>query len=54
LCGICGIFQTSGPPRHVVEQDVLDAMTDVMTHRGGPDHRGTVSRPGFALGVRRG
>ena len=27
-------------------------MTDIMTHRG-PDDRGTVSRPGFALGVRR-
>ena len=27
-------------------------MTDVMTHRG-PEDRGTVSRPGFALGVRR-
>ena len=52
VCGICGIFQTGGRPPHVVEQDMLDAMTDGMTHRG-PDDRGTVSRPGFALGVRR-
>jgi asparagine synthase (glutamine-hydrolysing) len=52
MCGICGIFQLSGRLRHVIEPAVLDAMTDVMTHRG-PDDRGTVSLAGFALGVRR-
>jgi asparagine synthase (glutamine-hydrolysing) len=35
-----------------VTPERLDAMTDVMTHRG-PNDRGTISRPGFALGVRR-
>jgi hypothetical protein len=28
VCGICGIFQTGGPPRHVVQRDLLDARTD--------------------------
>ena len=52
MCGICGVFQTGGSPREVVPPHVLDAMTDVMTHRG-PNDRGTASEPGFALGVRR-
>jgi asparagine synthase (glutamine-hydrolysing) len=36
----------------VVASDVLDRMTDVMTHRG-PNDRGTYSADGIALGVRR-
>ena len=35
-----------------VSADVLDAMTDSMTHRG-PSDRGTLLEPGVALGVRR-
>jgi len=36
----------------VIEPDVLDRMTDAMTHRG-PNDRGTHLEPGVALGVRR-
>ena len=35
-----------------MEPDVLDRMTDAMTHRG-PNDRGTYSAPGIALGARR-
>jgi len=52
MCGICGVFQINGPAREVVAPEVLDAMTDVMTHRG-PNDRGTEAGPGFALGARR-
>jgi asparagine synthase (glutamine-hydrolysing) len=52
MCGICGVVQVGGEPRLVVEPDVLDRMTDVMTHRG-PNDRGTHVEPGVALGVRR-
>jgi asparagine synthase (glutamine-hydrolysing) len=52
MCGICGVVQIGGQPRRVVEPDVLDAMTDAMTHRG-PNDRGTHLEPGVALGVRR-
>jgi asparagine synthase (glutamine-hydrolysing) len=41
-----------GEPRLVIEPDVLDRMTDAMTHRG-PNDRGTHLEPGVALGVRR-
>ncbi len=41
-----------GEPRAVVSQDVLDRMTDAMTHRG-PNDRGTHLAEGIALGVRR-
>ena len=40
MCGICGVVQIGGEPRPVVAPDVLDRMTDAMTHRG-PDDRGT-------------
>ena len=40
VCGICGIVQVGGEPRLVVPPDVLDRMTDAMTHRG-PNDRGT-------------
>ena len=36
----------------MIEPDVLDRMTDAMTHRG-PNDRGTHLEPGVALGVRR-
>ena len=42
----------SGAPREVVRPEILDRMTDAMTHRG-PNDRGTHSAPGVALGVRR-
>ncbi len=52
MCGICGVIQLSGPPREVVEEHILDRMTDAMTHRG-PSDRGTILEPGIAIGVRR-
>src|SRR4051794_13126059 len=52
MCGICGVVQVGGEPREVIEPDVLDRMTDAMTHRG-PNDRGTYVEPGIALGVRR-
>jgi asparagine synthase (glutamine-hydrolysing) len=52
MCGICGVIQIGGDARTVVPPDVLDRMTDAMTHRG-PNDRGTYSAPGVALGVRR-
>jgi asparagine synthase (glutamine-hydrolysing) len=52
MCGICGVVQIGGEPRSVVEHEVLDRMTDAMTHRG-PNDRGTYLAPGVALGVRR-
>src|SRR5918999_1837292 len=52
MCGICGVIQVSGEPRAVVAPEVLDAMTDAMTHRG-PNDRGTYVAPGVAFGVRR-
>src|SRR3954447_26963401 len=52
MCGICGVVQISGEPREVISQELLNAMTDEMVHRG-PNDRGTVLQPGVALGVRR-
>ena len=52
MCGICGVVQVGGEPREVISPDVLDRMTDVMTHRG-PNDRGTFQADGIALGVRR-
>ena len=52
MCGICGVVQLGGEPRRVVAPDVLDQMTDAMTHRG-PNDRGTYAAEGVALGVRR-
>ena len=52
MCGICGVIQIEGELRTVVPPEVLDLMTDSMTHRG-PNDRGTYQRPGVALGVRR-
>jgi asparagine synthase (glutamine-hydrolysing) len=52
MCGICGVIQIGGRPREVLSATVLDAMTDIMTHRG-PSDRGTYAAPGVALGVRR-
>ena len=40
MCGICGVVQVRGEPRPVVAPEVLDRMTDAMTHRG-PNDRGT-------------
>jgi asparagine synthase (glutamine-hydrolysing) len=52
VCGICGVIQLNGEPRHPVEDATLIAMTDAMTHRG-PDDRGVLIERGVALGVRR-
>jgi asparagine synthase (glutamine-hydrolysing) len=52
MCGICGVVQIDGSPRSVIAPERLDLMTDVMRHRG-PNDRGTLHRPGVALGVRR-
>ena len=52
MCGICGAIQIRGEPRHVLADDVLDAMTDTMVHRG-PNDRGTHVSPGASIGVRR-
>ena len=52
MCGIVGLFQVDGEPRLLIDPETFDAMTDVMTHRG-PDDRGDVVGPGFALGARR-
>ena len=52
MCGICGVVQLRGEPRQVIAPEVLDRMTDAMTHRG-PNDRGTHSGEGIALGVRR-
>ena len=52
MCGICGVVQIGGEPREVVAPDVLDRMTDAMTHRG-PNDRGTYQVDGVAFGVRR-
>ena len=52
MCGICGVVQLRGEPRRVVAPEVLDRMTDAMTHRG-PNDRGTYASAGIALGVRR-
>ena len=52
MCGICGVVQIGGEPRPAIPPDVLERMTDAMTHRG-PDDRGTYLADGIALGVRR-
>ena len=52
MCGICGVVQIGGEPRPAFAPDVLERMTDAMTHRG-PDDRGTYLADGIALGVRR-
>ena len=52
MCGICGVVQLSGPPRPVVDREVLQRMTDVLRHRG-PDDQGFHVEPGIAIGVRR-
>jgi asparagine synthase (glutamine-hydrolysing) len=52
VCGICGVIQIGGTPRPVIPPEVLDGMTDAMTHRG-PNDRGTYADEGVALGVRR-
>ena len=46
------MVQIGGDPRPVISSDVLDRMTDSMTHRG-PNDRGTYLAAGVALGVRR-
>ena len=52
MCGICGVVQRGGEPRRLLEPGVLDAMTDLLRHRG-PNDRGTHEAPGIALGARR-
>ena len=52
MCGICGIVQLRGELRPVVAPEILDRMTDSMTHRG-PNDRGTYLSEGVAFGARR-
>ncbi|MEZ5098355.1 MAG: asparagine synthase (glutamine-hydrolyzing) [Thermoleophilia bacterium] len=52
MCGICGVVQVHGEPRQLLAPEVLDRMTDAMTHRG-PDDRGLVVEDGVAFGARR-
>ena len=52
MCGICGVVQLTGEPVEVIAGEVLDRMTDVISHRG-PDDVGTYAAPGIAIGVRR-
>lgn len=52
MCGICGVVDITGRGRAVIPADVLEAMTDVIAHRG-PDDSGLHIDDGFALGVRR-
>ncbi|MBZ6379995.1 asparagine synthetase B [Pacificimonas flava] len=50
MCGLAGIFDRRG--KRLADQNVLDRMTDALSHRG-PDGRGTLNEPGTALGHRR-
>jgi asparagine synthase (glutamine-hydrolysing) len=52
MCGICGAIQVRGELRRVLDDRVLDTMTDAMVHRG-PDDRGTYVSAGASLGARR-
>jgi asparagine synthase (glutamine-hydrolysing) len=52
MCGICGAFALDRRPGPVIDPEVLDRMTDAMTHRG-PNDRGTHLEERAALGVRR-
>jgi asparagine synthase (glutamine-hydrolysing) len=51
MCGICGIIRFPSAPPHPRE-DLLDRMTDRLSHRG-PDDRGTWLDDHAALGHRR-
>ena len=46
------MVQLTGEPVEVIAGEVLDRMTDVISHRG-PDDVGTYAAPGIAIGVRR-
>lgn len=51
MCGICGMILSSRSNR-IVSRNTLEAMRDVLTHRG-PDGSGLFIEPGVALGHRR-
>jgi len=50
MCGICGIVHRDAA--RIVDERLLDAMRDVMTHRG-PDDAGSLRNRGAGLGSRR-
>ncbi len=50
LCGICGVFRIRGDEG--VSPDVIDAMTQMLAHRG-PDDCGRFVEDGIGLGFRR-
>lgn len=50
MCGICGIYNYKD--NRPVDGQVLDKMTDILSHRG-PDDRGTYIDAGLGLGHRR-
>ena len=52
MCGICGVIQLSGPPRHVLSEDGLERMTNALVHRG-PNDCGTHVAAGVSIGARR-
>ena len=50
MCGIAGRFNYD--PLRPVDRDVIEAMTDAVSHRG-PDAAGYHLAPGIGLGHRR-
>jgi asparagine synthase (glutamine-hydrolysing) len=50
MCGIAGIFSTSGRP--LSQPHIVDAMCQHIVHRG-PDDQGTYSNPQAQIGMRR-
>lgn len=52
MCGVCGYFPLNPHRRTSPLDGRIDAMTDVMTHRG-PDDRGVHRAPAAAIGARR-
>jgi asparagine synthase (glutamine-hydrolysing) len=50
MCGIAGIFSTSGQP--LSQPHIVDAMCQHIVHRG-PDDQGTYSNPQAQIGMRR-
>ena len=49
MCGIVGVYDAN---EKYINQNILDKMTDVVSHRG-PDGRGTFIKKSVGLGHRR-
>src|SRR5512132_1725939 len=52
MCGIAGFVDTNDAGNLIADRDRVQAMCDVMRHRG-PDDQGIHVEPGVALGMRR-